>query len=145
MQKALELFKILSDTSRLRLLMLLEQKELCVCQMMGVLTLSQPLVSRNLSLLTRSGFLEMRREGKLMFYRIKPSLPPAHLLALSLVRKLLEGDSILQNDRESLQDCSEFQKQTGKCDMETFKAFMEYRKRKRGEEPLPKTVRERSL
>ncbi|MFO0754671.1 MAG: metalloregulator ArsR/SmtB family transcription factor [Thermodesulfovibrionales bacterium] len=141
MRKALELFKVLSDESRLRLIMLLEQKELCVCQMMGVLTLSQPLVSRNLSLLVRSGFLQVRREGKLMFYRVRSSLPRTHRRALSLVRELLKEDEILLQDRDSLQDCTEFQKRTGKCDMETFKEFMEYRKKKRGEGVLRKIGR----
>jgi len=97
---------------------------------MGVLNMSQPLISRNLSLLLKAGFLEDRREGKLMFYKIKKVLPGKHMQLLSVVQELLKDDKTLKKDLRSLQDCSEFQKQTGRCDMETLKAFMRYKKRK---------------
>ncbi|MGW8271895.1 MAG: ArsR/SmtB family transcription factor, partial [Thermodesulfovibrionales bacterium] len=63
MKKIEDTFKLLSDGTRLRILMLLDRNELCVCQLMAILGVSQPLVSRNLSLLARGGFLEDRREG----------------------------------------------------------------------------------
>lgn len=131
MKETADIFKLLSDESRMRILMLLVEKELCVCQIMGVLNLSQPLISRNLSLLARAGFLSVRNEGKLTFYRIKSNLAHRPLLALTLLKKLLENDKALRKDRESLQDCTEFQKKTGACNMETFRAFMEYRKKKK--------------
>ncbi|HKN19696.1 MAG TPA: metalloregulator ArsR/SmtB family transcription factor [Dissulfurispiraceae bacterium] len=130
MRGVLDIIKLLSDESRLRILLLLTEKELCVCQIMGVLNMSQPLISRNLSLLLKAGFLEDRREGKLMFYKIKKVLPGKHMQLLSVVQELLKDDKTLKKDLRSLQDCSEFQKQTGRCDMETLKAFMRYKKRK---------------
>ncbi len=120
------MFQLLSDESRLRMLMLLQNKELCVCQIMGVLGMSQPLVSRNLSLLAREGFLESRREGKLMFYRKKRKLQKAHLLTLSLLDELLKGDRRMVKDTDSLKACEEYQKKTGRCDMDTLKSYMEY-------------------
>ncbi|MCL4537552.1 MAG: metalloregulator ArsR/SmtB family transcription factor [Nitrospirae bacterium] len=131
MKEITEIFKLLSDESRLRILMLLEKRELCVCQIMGVLNMSQPLVSRNLSLLAKSGFLAGRREGKLMFYRIKRNLTKKNLLILSVLKELLKDDRVLLKDFRSLKECEEFQKKTGKCDMETFKAFMKQKIRKR--------------
>ena len=131
MKEITEIFKLLSDESRLRILMLLEKRELCVCQIMGVLNMSQPLVSRNLSLLAKSGFLAGRREGKLMFYRIKRNLTKKNLLILSVLKELLKDDRVLQRDVRSLKECQDFQKRTGKCDMETFKAFMKQKIRKR--------------
>ncbi len=130
MRKVLELVKLLSDESRLRILMLLTKKELCVCQIMGVLNMSQPLVSRNLSMLLKAGFLKDRREGKLMFYSMRKVLQGKHRQLLSVLRELLKDDGTLKKDSRSLRDCTEFQKQTGRCDMETLKAFMRYKKRK---------------
>ncbi len=130
MREVLDLIKLLSDQSRLRILLLLTEKELCVCQIMGVLDMSQPLVSRNLSLLLKAGFLKDRRQGKLMFYEIKKVLPGKHLQFLAVLRELLKDDTTLKKDLRSLGECTEFQKQTGRCDMETLKAFMRYKKRK---------------
>jgi ArsR family transcriptional regulator len=130
MRKTLEMFKLLSDESRLRILLLLTKKELCVCQVMGVLNMSQPLISRNISLLLKAGFLDNRREGKLMFYSARKRLPKKHQLFLSLLNDLLADDRAIQNDLNALRDCTEFQKQTGKCNMETLKAFMLYRRKR---------------
>lgn len=132
MKEITEIFKLLSDESKLRILMLLEKRELCVCQIMGVLNMSQPLISRNLSLLAKAGFLSGRRDGKLMFYRIKKNLTKKNLLILSVLKELLKDDRVLIKDFKSLRECEEFQKKTGKCDMETFKAFMKQKTRKRG-------------
>ena len=102
MKEITEIFKLLSDESRLRILMLLEKSELCVCQIMGVLNMSQPLVSRNHSLLAKAGFLSGRREGKLMFYRIKRNLTKKNLLILSVLKELLKDDRVLLKDFRSL-------------------------------------------
>lgn len=130
MKEITEIFKLLSDESKLRILMLLERKELCVCQIMGVLNMSQPLISRNLSLLAKAGFLDVRREGKLMFYKIKKTLTKKNLLILSVLKELLKNNDVLLKDFGSLKECEEFQKRTGKCDMETFKAFMKQKRKK---------------
>ncbi len=132
MKKLTELFKLLSDESRLRILMLVDRKELCVCQIMGVLGLSQPLISRSLSILVRAGFLDNRREGKMIFYRVRKRLPRRHSLVLSAVRELVSNDRSFLRDVESLQECEEFQKRTGKCGMEGLRLFMMERKKKMG-------------
>ncbi|NTU41868.1 MAG: metalloregulator ArsR/SmtB family transcription factor [Nitrospirales bacterium] len=132
MQKITELFKILSDESRVRILMLLHEKELCVCQMVAVLGLSQPLISRNLSLLAKAGFLDARREGKLMFYKKKKALARRNSLILSFLKETAETDKIILKDISSLRECEEYQRMVGKCDMDTLKAYMEYKKNKGG-------------
>jgi ArsR family transcriptional regulator, arsenate/arsenite/antimonite-responsive transcriptional repressor len=125
------IFRLVSDPSRLRILMLLDKRELCVCSIMGALNLSQPLVSHNLSLLFRSGMLDARREGKMIFYRLKEN-PPAPLGSLmQLLRKELRNSETLERDLQSLGDCTEYQKKTGKCNMETFLAFLKRKKRNR--------------
>ncbi len=123
MKKMEKLMKLLSDNTRLRILMLLMRRELCVCQIMGVLGVSQPLVSRNLKLLGDAGFLTERKEGKLVFYSIKKKMDVLNSRLIELLKETLKGDRILSEDLRSLRDCEEFQKKTGKCDMKTFSDY----------------------
>lgn len=122
--------KLLSDSTRLRILMLLTRRELCVCQVMGVLGISQPLVSRNLKLLFDAGFLEERKEGKLVFYFMRKQMDTLNTKIIGLLNEVLLGDRILSEDLRSLRDCEEFQKKTGKCDMKTFSEYMSKSRRK---------------
>lgn len=122
---------LLADSSRLRILLLLDTRELCVCQMMGVLGMSQPLVSRNLSLLSRAGLLEARREGKMMYYRRKKTLSEPSASLVKLLGNVLRDEETHKRDLRSLGDCTEYQKKTGKCSMDTFLEFMERKKRSR--------------
>lgn len=124
------IMKLLSDATRLRVLMLLTKRELCVCQIMGVLGVSQPLVSRNLHLLQQAGFLQERKEGKLVFYCLNKEMEPAKRKVVGLLKGLLKSDSILASDLMSLGECEEFQKKTGKCDMKTFSEFMKKKRKK---------------
>jgi ArsR family transcriptional regulator len=130
MKKIENIMKLLSDKTRLRILMLLTRRELCVCQIMGVLGISQPLVSRNLKLLSDAGFLDERKEGKLVFYSINKSLDKLNTRMIELLKETLKDDSILTDDLSSLRECEEFQKKTGKCDMKTFSEYMSERRAK---------------
>ncbi len=121
---------LLSDNARLRILMLLMSRESCVCQVMGVLGISQPLVSRNLKLLGDVGFLEGRKEGKLVFYSMKKKMDDFNAGIIGLLRETLRGDRILSKDIRSLRACEEFQKKSGKCDMKTFSEYMSKRRGK---------------
>lgn len=70
------LFTILSDLTRLRIVMLIQQsQELCVCEIMYALDESQPKISRHLAYMRRNGFVTSRREGTWMHYRIASALP----------------------------------------------------------------------
>jgi DNA-binding transcriptional ArsR family regulator len=129
MREVTELLKIISDRTRLRILMLLQRKELCVCQLMAVLGISQPLVSRNLSLLMRAGFLEDRREGKMIFYKINTKAQKNQALLIDMLEKLLVNDETLKRDIKSLSECSEYQKKTGKCGLKAYLEYMEGKKR----------------
>jgi ArsR family transcriptional regulator len=68
-------FKALSDETRLQIMtLLLEQEELCVCDFVGALGLTQSKASRHLRYLYHAGLVEDRREGLWMHYRISPHL-----------------------------------------------------------------------
>ncbi len=131
MKNIIKLLKLLSDETRLRILMLLTEKELCVCQLMGVLGISQPLVSRNLSLLSNSGLLSERRDGKLIFYTLKRQLPDFASMVITMIKSELRNSETFRHDLKSLKECNEFQKKTGKCDMKTFLAYMEKKRKQR--------------
>ncbi len=72
----LELFKCLSDETRLTMLLLVsQQQELCVCELTDVLQVSQPKISRHLAALRKLELLLDRKSGQWVFYRVNPDLP----------------------------------------------------------------------
>jgi len=69
------IFSALANEIRLRALTLLQSEgELCVCELIHALDLSQPMISRHLALLRADGLVETRRVGQWMYYRIHPEL-----------------------------------------------------------------------
>ncbi len=67
-----QLFAALADKTRLRLLNLIRNEEVCVCFFVEVLGESQPKISRHLAYLRKCGLVSARREGKWMHYKINP-------------------------------------------------------------------------
>ena len=65
------LFKALADETRLKILMLLNIREMCVCEIMVALNLTQPTASHHLGILEEVGLVRDRREGKWVFYSLK--------------------------------------------------------------------------
>ena len=63
-------FKALADETRLRILRLLEVREMCVCEVMVALDLTQPTASHHLGILENAGLVKDRKEGKWVFYSI---------------------------------------------------------------------------
>ncbi|WMT15832.1 transcriptional regulator [Serratia fonticola] len=73
---SLQLFKILSDETRLGIVLLLKQLgELCVCDLCTGLEKSQPKISRHLAMLRECGLLLDRKQGKWVHYRLSPHIP----------------------------------------------------------------------
>jgi len=70
MKQQSKFFKALADETRLRILKLLELRELCVCEVMVALDLTQPTASYHLGILEGVGLVEERKDGKWVFYRI---------------------------------------------------------------------------
>jgi len=69
-EKQSRVFKALADETRLRILKLLEVREMCVCEVMIGLDLTQPTASHHLGLLENAGLVKGRKEGKWVFYRV---------------------------------------------------------------------------
>jgi ArsR family transcriptional regulator len=70
------LFKALGDKTRLRILALLGNNEVCVCHIHDSLGLPQPTVSRHLAYLRKSGLVSVRRDGVWMHYQVSRALSP---------------------------------------------------------------------
>jgi ArsR family transcriptional regulator len=77
------LFRALADNTRLRLLNLIADKEICVCCFIDILGISQPKISRHLAYLRRAGVVAARRQGRWMHYRLTPPQDSAALAILS--------------------------------------------------------------
>jgi ArsR family transcriptional regulator len=70
MKDVVKVFKALADPTRLRITLLLERRELCVCELMFVLEMEQSRVSHHMRVLRDAGIAEDVREGRWIIYRI---------------------------------------------------------------------------
>lgn len=93
------LFRALADRTRLRLLSLMGEDEICVCFLVEVLKTNQPKISRHLAYLRRAGVVAARREGKWMHYRIVEPSDEHAARIFREVRTWLASDPVLQRDR----------------------------------------------
>lgn len=96
------LFLALADKTRLRLLNLMREDEVCVCYFTEVLGESQPKISRHLAYLRNAGIVSARREGKWMNYRIEFPENPFAARLLQDTLEWLKEQSDLRNDYEKL-------------------------------------------
>ena len=94
------LFLALGDSTRLRLLNLMRDREICVSSFTGTLGQSQPLISRHLAYLRNSGLVEARRDGKWIHYSISDKLDANTNRLLIELFHWMEGQDGLQQDRE---------------------------------------------
>src|SRR5947209_19644687 len=98
-----DLFKALADRTRLRLINLIGESEVCVCFLTEILKTSQPKISRHLAYLRRARIVTPRREGKWMHYRLTDP-PDEHAARIFReVRSSLAEHPELQRDREKLE------------------------------------------
>ena len=96
------LFKALADRTRLRLLNLIGDDEICVCFFVEVLGTNQPKISRHLAYLRKAGVVSGRRDGKWIHYRVVEP-PDEHAANIFReVRTWLRNDSNMQLDRARL-------------------------------------------
>jgi ArsR family transcriptional regulator, arsenate/arsenite/antimonite-responsive transcriptional repressor len=93
-----KLFAALADPTRLRLLNLMNGREVCVCYFVEILKHGQPKISRHLAYLRRAGIVEARREGKWMHYRIERPQDTRTASILDATLKSFETDRNLKAD-----------------------------------------------
>jgi len=102
MKTTARMFKALSDETRLRILCLLLDGELCVCDIMAVLQLPQSTVSRHLAYLKNTGWVNDRRCGVWMYYSIMDNGNSLQKRLLESLRENLSDIETAAADRERL-------------------------------------------
>ena len=98
-----KMLSALADKTRLRLLNLMAEREICVCYFTSILNESQPKISRHLAYLRRAGLVTARREGKWMHYRIDVASTAATRPVLDAVLRWLQADTQMQAERKRLE------------------------------------------
>jgi ArsR family transcriptional regulator len=94
------LFKAFADPTRLRIMNVLAAGELCVCDVVDILALPQPTVSRHLALLRREGLVEVSREWKFAHYRLATPRDAVHRRLVGCVRSCFAGIETLDAERQ---------------------------------------------
>ncbi|MCM2317349.1 MAG: metalloregulator ArsR/SmtB family transcription factor, partial [Thermoanaerobaculia bacterium] len=94
--------KILSDSTRLRLLALLFKEELSVAELQEILGMAQSRISSQLALLRQAGFVTDRREGKKAFYSLRATLPPKQHALLKAACESVAELPESKEDRDNL-------------------------------------------
>lgn len=97
-----QLFQALGDRTRVRLLNLMADGEVCVCFFVEVLSEPQPKISRHLAYLRSAGLVGTRREAKWMHYRITSPAHPTVRQVFDAVLATFADDRDLQRDRAAL-------------------------------------------
>jgi ArsR family transcriptional regulator len=95
-------FRALADRTRLRLLNLMKNDEVCVCFFVEILKLSQPKISRHLAYLRRAGIVGARRDGQWIHYRIIEPPDANEAKVLKDILEWLNKDPEMQRDRARL-------------------------------------------
>lgn len=107
MDKLTDFFKILSDETRLRILILLFHKDLCVCEIYGMMKESQPKVSKHLAKLRDMGFVKDERQEQFIRYH----LTIENELFKSILQQIvdnLESYPVLKSDVEKINHTEKF-------------------------------------
>ena len=97
-------FAALADRTRLRLINLMRDGEVCVCFFAETLGTNNPKISRHLSYLKRASLVTVRRDGKWMHYRLNEPTNKQAAEVFSATMKMLNDDPQMNADREKLVD-----------------------------------------
>lgn len=104
MREFLAITSALADTSRVRLLLALEEQEVCVCNLVEVVGLADSTVSKHMSILKQAGLVESRKCGRWVYYRLVDADASAVAkAAIRLVREHLKNDKTVVLDAIKLQ------------------------------------------
>jgi ArsR family transcriptional regulator, arsenate/arsenite/antimonite-responsive transcriptional repressor len=100
MEELAIIFKALSDQTRLRIVKLLEQGELCVCELVAALDIVQPKASFHLGVLKDAGLIKDRKQGKWIHYSLNEADLFRRMLMVSVCEKA--DGSFIAEDRKRL-------------------------------------------
>ena len=102
MRPFLQIMKSLADGNRLRVVTaLMENEELCVCEITEMLQIAMATVSRHMSILTNAGIVESRKDGRWVYFKLSGSFPK---LLRQWLRESLKGAQEIERDRKNLKN-----------------------------------------
>jgi len=103
MREFLNLTRALADPTRLRVLLALQGRELCACQITELFGLAQSTMSKHFYILKQGGLIDSRKDGRWVYYALPgPDADSAVQEALTWVRKALGSDPRVVEDRKNL-------------------------------------------
>jgi ArsR family transcriptional regulator, arsenate/arsenite/antimonite-responsive transcriptional repressor len=117
-----QLFKALSEPTRLRLLNLLRLGSICVCELHAVLRIPQPTASRHLAALRHAGLVEDCRSGTRIVYSLAPPSTPQIEALYALLDQCCPSDEVMREDLERLKQAV----RNGTCRLDPYPPEREY-------------------
>ena len=99
MRELIQVLKAVADKNRIRIIKMLEKKKMCVCELSAVLEITQPSVSKHLSILNNAGILKDERNGQWIDYSINNETINQYAPAIkNIIKEWLNSDSTIKND-----------------------------------------------
>ncbi len=99
MRECMTVIKALADENRVRILMALRGRDLCVCELIDLLGLAPSTVSKHISILKNARLVESRKDGRWVYYRLAQNdTTPEAISAISWVTNCLKHDRIIRED-----------------------------------------------
>lgn len=103
MKRAIKIFKALSDKNRLRILLMLSQGPLCVCEIQDILKVTVSTVSKHLSILRDAGFITDEKAGKWVIYTLNTATRENILQQMMIILPMwLNDDELIKADLEKV-------------------------------------------
>ncbi|MFH1729347.1 MAG: metalloregulator ArsR/SmtB family transcription factor [Pseudomonadota bacterium] len=103
MDKLISITKALSDENRVRMLLLLKNRELCICRFCQIFKLAASTVSKHMQILKQSGLVKSRKDGKWVYFSLSsPECCDSIKTISSWILKNLENDDKVKNDQKML-------------------------------------------
>lgn len=108
MNNLIKIFKALSDKNRLRILLMLTKRRLCVCEIQYILGLAISTVSKHLTILRDAGFVTDEKEGKWVYYSLNTATKDIMLTQMVLILPFyLNDDKIIQADLDKVNNLTQ--------------------------------------
>lgn len=102
MREFIRITRALADPNRVRILLALRKKELCVCQIVELLQLAPSTISKHLFILNHAGLILSRKDERWVYYRLPDDAPVAVREAIDWVHKSLAQSPETQADAKAL-------------------------------------------
>ncbi len=108
MRKKIEVLKAVSEPNRIRILMLLKKKPLCVCEITSILKLNTSTISSHLSILKNAGFIVDEKEGKWINYKISEEIDEYNSAILEVISDYFSDEPQLLIDSDEIENVNRY-------------------------------------